>query len=86
MSTYTCRAVCVPEEEGGYSAFVRNLPGVHSQGESLDEALNNIREAFAGTVAAYLAAGEEIPWDNDAALPEGAIERQMALQSLNFLA
>ena len=34
-----------PEEEGGYSVSVPALPGCYSQGETLDEALANIREA-----------------------------------------
>ncbi len=33
------------EAEGGYSVSVPALPGCHSQGETLDEALANIREA-----------------------------------------
>ncbi len=34
-----------PEAEGGYSVSVPAMPGCHSQGETLDEALANIREA-----------------------------------------
>lgn len=33
------------ESEGGYSVWVPDLPGCASQGESLDEAKNNIEEA-----------------------------------------
>ncbi len=33
------------EQVGGYSASVPALMGCHSQGETLDEALANIREA-----------------------------------------
>ncbi len=38
-------ALC-PEEEGGYSVFALNYPGVISQGETVDEAKTNIAEAF----------------------------------------
>jgi antitoxin HicB len=34
-----------PEADGGYSVSVPAMLGCHSQGESLDEALANIREA-----------------------------------------
>ncbi len=34
-----------PETVGGYSVSVPAFPGCHSQGETLDEALANIREA-----------------------------------------
>jgi len=33
-------------EEGGYTAFVPSLPGCISEGETVDEAMNNIREAI----------------------------------------
>jgi predicted RNase H-like HicB family nuclease len=44
-STFT--AVFEEAEEGGYVAFVEELPGAISQGETLDEARENIREAIA---------------------------------------
>jgi predicted RNase H-like HicB family nuclease len=34
-----------PEAVGGYSVSVPALPGCHSQGETREEALENIREA-----------------------------------------
>lgn len=34
-----------PEADGGYSVAVTAMPGCHSQGDTLDEALANIREA-----------------------------------------
>lgn len=33
------------ERDGGYSVSVPALPGCHSQGETMSEALTNIREA-----------------------------------------
>lgn len=36
------------ESVGGYSAWVLELPGCISQGETRDEALTNIREAIEG--------------------------------------
>jgi predicted RNase H-like HicB family nuclease len=42
------RVVIVPEEDGGYSAFVPGFPGCTSCGNTREEALANIREAFEG--------------------------------------
>ncbi len=35
-----------PAEEGGYSAFVAEVPGVNSQGETLEEAKQMVSEAL----------------------------------------
>jgi len=45
--TQTFTAVFEPAEEGGYIAFVEEIPGANSQGETLDEARENLREALA---------------------------------------
>jgi antitoxin HicB len=34
-----------PEEEGGYTALIPDLPGCISQGETLEEVIANIEEA-----------------------------------------
>ena len=40
-------AVFRKDESGGYVAFVEELPGANTQGETLDEARENLREAVA---------------------------------------
>jgi predicted RNase H-like HicB family nuclease len=42
--------VLEPEEDGGYSVHCPKLPGCSSQGDSLEEALDNIREAILGVL------------------------------------
>jgi predicted RNase H-like HicB family nuclease len=37
-----------PEADGGYSVVCPAIPGCASQGDSLDEALDNVREAILG--------------------------------------
>lgn len=44
-----------------YSAIARDVPGVVSAGDTLDEALINIREAFEGVIEAYDEDGEPLP-------------------------
>jgi antitoxin HicB len=34
-----------PEADGGYSVSVPALPGCHSEGDTFEEAMSNIREA-----------------------------------------
>ncbi len=36
-----------PQDEGGYHVYAPDLPGLHTQGESLDEATENAGEALA---------------------------------------
>jgi len=38
--------IILEDETGGYIAFVPALPGCHTQGDTVDEALRNIREAI----------------------------------------
>jgi predicted RNase H-like HicB family nuclease len=35
-----------PSEEGGYTIYVPSLPGCISEGETVEDALTNIREAI----------------------------------------
>ncbi|HXD01673.1 MAG TPA: type II toxin-antitoxin system HicB family antitoxin [Hyphomicrobiaceae bacterium] len=49
------------EAEGGYSVSVPALPGCHSQGDTRDEALANIREAIELYVETLREAGEPVP-------------------------
>ena len=47
--------------EGGYVAFVPVLPGCHTQGETLEEAERNAKEAIALYLESLAAHGETIP-------------------------
>lgn len=40
------RVVLEPSEEGGYTVYVPALPGCISEGDNVDDALANIREAI----------------------------------------
>jgi predicted RNase H-like HicB family nuclease len=44
--TVTLKIVLEPSDEGGYTAYVPSLPGCLSEGDTLDEAMTNIREAI----------------------------------------
>jgi predicted RNase H-like HicB family nuclease len=40
------KIVLEPSEEGGYTVYAPSLPGCVSEGDSLEEAIANIREAI----------------------------------------
>jgi predicted RNase H-like HicB family nuclease len=52
------------EEAGGYHAFVPALVGCHSQGETLDETVENIKEAIALYVESLRAHNEPVPTED----------------------
>jgi predicted RNase H-like HicB family nuclease len=41
------KVVLEPAEEGGYTVYVPSLPGCISEGDTIEEALANIKEAIA---------------------------------------
>jgi predicted RNase H-like HicB family nuclease len=38
--------VFAPQEEGGYHVYAPDLPGLHSEGDTLEEAMSNAQEAL----------------------------------------
>jgi predicted RNase H-like HicB family nuclease len=38
--------VFAPQDEGGYHVYAPDLPGLHTQGDTLDEATANAQEAL----------------------------------------
>jgi antitoxin HicB len=47
--------------EGGFVAFVPALPGCHTQGETIEETENNVKEAIALYLESLTSRGEAIP-------------------------
>jgi predicted RNase H-like HicB family nuclease len=46
QQVYNYTVILEPEEDGGYHAFCPLLKGCHSQGETFEEAIQNITEAI----------------------------------------
>lgn len=61
MKTYDFKVILEPDESGGYVVSCPSLPGCYSQGETIDEALENIKEAIALCLEDMESQGEEIP-------------------------
>jgi predicted RNase H-like HicB family nuclease len=52
------------EDDGGYHAYCPSLPGCHIQGETYDEALENIEDAIQLYLESLKAHGEKPPVEN----------------------
>jgi predicted RNase H-like HicB family nuclease len=61
MTTYRYTIILDREPDGGFHAYCPALRGCHSQGDSLDEAIDNIREAMEAYLESVEAHGEPIP-------------------------
>ena len=64
------QVVLEPSDEGGYTVYVPTLPGCTSEGDSVDEALRNVREA----IELYLE-----PVEDDFVAGEHSLVRELAL-------
>lgn len=63
MTEYTI--IIHPAEEGGFWVEVPTLPGCFSQGESIEEAMTNIREAIELHIEGLMEEHEPVPIEND---------------------
>ena len=61
MKAYNYKVILEPDEDGGYVVICPSIPGCYSQGESVQEALDNIKEAIELCLEDIMADGEEIP-------------------------
>jgi len=59
---YCFDARLMPDETGGYTAYVAQLRGIVSEGDDAESAIKNIIEAFQVAIETYLEEGMPIPW------------------------
>jgi len=52
------------EEDGGYHAFCPALKSCHTQGDTVEEAIQNAREAIEAYIESLKARGEEVPTED----------------------
>ena len=60
MKTYDFKVILEPDESEGYVISCPSLPGCYSQGETADEAMENIKEAIALCLEDMESHGEEL--------------------------
>ena len=68
--------VVYKEPSGGYSVLCPSLPGCHSQGETLEDALQNVREAIELYVEVLEEDGIALPEPSEPLLTSVEIERR----------
>jgi antitoxin HicB len=61
IKVYDFKVLLEPDETGGYVATCPSLPGCYSQGDTVDGALDNIREAIELCLEDMQVHGEVIP-------------------------
>ncbi|MBD6614474.1 type II toxin-antitoxin system HicB family antitoxin [Komarekiella sp. 'clone 1'] len=64
------KVVLEPSDEGGYTVHIPSLPGYISEGETIEEALENIQEAIELCLE---------PLENELVVQEGVIVRELVL-------
>jgi predicted RNase H-like HicB family nuclease len=64
IMTFTRQVVVHADEDGGYWVEVPSLPGCISEGDTLEEALENIKDAIQGYIASLQKHGDPIPDEN----------------------
>jgi predicted RNase H-like HicB family nuclease len=64
MEKYYYMVILEQEDDGGYHAFCPALKGCHSQGDTIDEALANIKEAIEVYLESLRDHGEPLPMEN----------------------
>ncbi|MBM3142234.1 MAG: type II toxin-antitoxin system HicB family antitoxin [Chloroflexi bacterium] len=61
MKDYDFKVILEPDEMGGFVVSCPSLSGCYSQGETVEEALRNIKEAILLCLEDMEAEGEEVP-------------------------
>ncbi len=61
MAEYHYTAVFEPAAEGGYTVTVPALPGLVTEGDTIEEARAMVKDAIRGYLESLVKHGEEIP-------------------------
>lgn len=75
METYDYKVILEPDETGGYVVSCPSLPGCYSQGETIKEALANIKEAISLCLEDMRSENEEIPDGSEALVGSVVVTR-----------
>ncbi|MBN1431876.1 MAG: type II toxin-antitoxin system HicB family antitoxin [Methanomicrobiaceae archaeon] len=63
--SYNFRTMLRKEPEGGYTAYVPSLPGCVTYGDTIDEAVDMVREAVEIYIESLIEHNEPVPSDDE---------------------
>ena len=58
---YKVPLILTPQPEGGYTVTSPLLPELVTEGDTVDQALNNVKDALAAVIEAYQDLGRSLP-------------------------
>ena len=58
---YTLTIIATPEPEGGFTITCKELPELITVGDSLDEVIKNVKDAFMAVFEIYQDTGRPLP-------------------------
>lgn len=58
---YKLPLIFAPQPEGGFTVTSPLLPELITEGDSVDDAIDNVRDAFAAVIEAYEETGRALP-------------------------
>ena len=70
--SYKLSIIVTPEPEGGFTITCEELPELITVGDSLDEAIENIKDALIAVCEIYQDTGRTLPVINNVNLDRGA--------------
>lgn len=71
MESFAYQVFLTPEEDGGFSTEIPDLPGCYSQGDDIKDAVEMAADAGKTYIAALIKDGESIPGATVREVPEG---------------
>ena len=69
---YKLNFIATKEPEGGFTITCKELPELITVGDSLDEAIENIKDTFIAVFEIYQDTGRTFPYSNDVNFSRGA--------------
>lgn len=81
QNMHECRIVIYPGETAGFVAYAERLPEAMTQGDNIDEVLENMADVFRQVVQYYRDRDREIPWvEEPEDRPAGNIMRTIMVE------